>query len=384
LELLAGLIDTDGHLTCNCYDYVSKSERLANDVVFLARSLGFAAYLTPCKKHCQTGIEGDYFRVSISGHTDQIPVILERKQATPRQQIKDVLHTGFTIKLLPEENYYGFKLDGDHRYLLGDFTITHNCGKTESAKALAEFLFNDEKALTRFDMSEFMERHMAQRLIGSPPGYHGAEQGGQLTEAVKSKPYSVLLFDEIEKAHPNVFDLLLQVLDDGRLTDGMGKIASFTDTVVIMTSNLGSNMILDTPKEVFASEEGRVQLKEDLLKEMKKFLRPEFINRIDDIVIFQQLPEEARKGIVDIQIRNLMKTEAIKKRGISIQITEEARNRIINIDYEPKFGARPLKRTITKHIQNPIAEMMVQGSSIDGKLITVDIDGNDGLKIIVP
>jgi ATP-dependent Clp protease ATP-binding subunit ClpC len=244
-------------------------------------------------------------------------------------------------------------------------------GKTEIAKALAEFLFDDEKAMTRFDMSEFQERHMAQRLIGAPPGYADSEAGGHLTEAVKKHPYSVLLFDEVEKAHPDVFNLLLQVLDDGRLTDGRGKTADFSNTVVIMTSNIGSPLILDTKPEVFASEEGRAALKEQLLQEMKKFLRPEFINRVDDIAVFRPLSKESLTGIVDIQIRNLEKV--LESRKTKVGLTPAAKEMLVDISYDPRMGARPLKRSITKNIQDPISEMIVAGRFENGRSILVDV-----------
>ncbi|RYG67678.1 AAA family ATPase, partial [bacterium] len=178
-------------------------------------------------------------------------------------------------------------------------------GKTELAKALAEFLFDDEQAMTRLDMSEFMEKHMAQRLVGAPPGYVDSEEGGFLTEAVRRRPYSVLLFDEVEKAHADVFNLLLQVLDDGRLTDGRGRRADFSNTVVVMTSNIGSQRILETDPKMFESEEGRDALGDVLREELKNFLRPEFLNRIDDVIVFRPLSKIDLRGIVDIQLRRL-------------------------------------------------------------------------------
>src|SRR5581483_7139215 len=178
-------------------------------------------------------------------------------------------------------------------------------GKTYFAKKLAEFLFDDEQALTRLDMSEFMEKHMAQRLIGSPPGYADSEQGGFLTEAVRKRPYSVLLFDEVEKAHADVFNLLLQLLDDGRLTDGRGRLADFSNTVVIMTSNIGSKRILETDGKLWATEDGREAIRDVLMEELRGFFRPEFLNRIDDIVVFKALSREDLRGVVDIQLRRL-------------------------------------------------------------------------------
>ncbi|HEY2366234.1 MAG TPA: AAA family ATPase, partial [Polyangiaceae bacterium] len=221
-------------------------------------------------------------------------------------------------------------------------------GKTELAKALAEFLFDDEQSMTRLDMSEFMEKHMAQRLVGAPPGYVDSEEGGFLTEAVRRRPYSVLLFDEVEKAHADVFNLLLQVLDDGRLTDGRGRTADFSNTVVIMTSNIGSQRILETDVKMFESAEGREALRDVLREELRNFLRPEFLNRIDDVIIFRPLSKKDLRGIVDIQLRRLEKLVA--DRELKLDLTEGAKGALVEISYEPAFGARPLKRAILKKL----------------------------------
>jgi len=247
-------------------------------------------------------------------------------------------------------------------------------GKTELAKALAEFLFDDEAALTRLDMSEFMERHMAQRLIGAPPGYADSEQGGFLTEAARKKPYSVLLFDEVEKAHADVFNLLLQVLDDGRLTDGRGRTADFSNTVVIMTSNIGSNRILETDVKVFESEEGREALKDVLLEELKNFFRPEFLNRIDDTVVFKALSKKDLRGIVDIQLKHL--DRLLADRELKLDVTEDAKMRLVELGYEPQLGARPLKRAILRELQNPLAETILAGGFGPGKVIQVGVKGD--------
>ncbi len=244
-------------------------------------------------------------------------------------------------------------------------------GKTELAKALAEFLFDDEQALTRLDMSEFMERHMAQRLIGAPPGYADSEQGGFLTEAARRKPYSVLLFDEVEKAHQDVFNLLLQVLDDGRLTDGRGRTADFSNTVVIMTSNIGSKRILETDMKLFESEDGREALKDVLLEELRNFFRPEFLNRIDDIIVFKALTKEDLRGIVDIQLRRLEKL--LVDRELKLNLTDAAKLKLVDLGYEPSLGARPLKRAILRELQNPLAETILLGGYGPGKVVQVDI-----------
>jgi ATP-dependent Clp protease ATP-binding subunit ClpB len=244
-------------------------------------------------------------------------------------------------------------------------------GKTELAKALAEFLFDDEQALTRLDMSEFMERHMAQRLIGAPPGYADSEQGGFLTEAARRKPYSVLLFDEVEKAHQDVFNLLLQVLDDGRLTDGRGRTADFSNTVVIMTSNIGSKRILETDMKLFETEDGREALKDVLMEELRAFFRPEFLNRIDDIIVFKALNKTDLRGVVDIQLRRLEKL--LGDRELKLKLTDAAKAKLVDLGYEPSLGARPLKRAILRELQNPLAESILHGGYGPGKVIEVDV-----------
>ena len=253
-------------------------------------------------------------------------------------------------------------------------------GKTELAKALAEFLFDDEQAMTRLDMSEFMEKHMAQRLVGAPPGYVDSEEGGFLTEAVRRRPYSVLLFDEVEKAHADVFNLLLQVLDDGRLTDGRGRTADFSNTVVIMTSNIGSQRILETDPKLFESDEGREALRDVLREELKNFLRPEFLNRIDDVIIFRPLSKPDLRGIVDIQLRKVEKLVA--DRELRLELTEDAKMRLVDIGYEPAFGARPLKRAIVKAIQDPLAEELLAGGYTNGSTVKCDVHGEDGFKFV--
>jgi ATP-dependent Clp protease ATP-binding subunit ClpB len=252
-------------------------------------------------------------------------------------------------------------------------------GKTELAKALAEFLFDDEQSMTRIDMSEFMEKHMAQRLVGAPPGYVDSEEGGFLTEAVRRRPYSVLLFDEVEKAHVDVFNLLLQVLDDGRLTDGRGRLADFSNTVVIMTSNIGSQRILETDMKLFESDEGREALRDVLREELKRFLRPEFLNRIDDVIIFRPLSKSDLRGIVDIQLRKVEKLVA--DRELRLELTEAAKMRLVDIGYEPAFGARPLKRAIVKAVQDPLAEELLAGGYTNGSTVRCDVDG-EGFKFV--
>jgi ATP-dependent Clp protease ATP-binding subunit ClpB len=248
-------------------------------------------------------------------------------------------------------------------------------GKTELAKALAEFLFDDDQSLTRLDMSEFMEKHMAARLVGSPPGYVDSEEGGYLTEAVRRRPYSVLLFDEIEKAHADVFNLLLQVLDDGRLTDGRGRTANFSNTVVIMTSNVGSRRLLETDPKLFETPEGLEALRDVMQEELRAFLRPEFLNRIDDVILFRPLSRADLRGIVDIQLRHLEKLVA--DRELKIELTGAAKDKLVELGYEPAFGARPLKRAILKMLQDPLAEEILRGSYAPGGVVKVDVRGDE-------
>jgi ATP-dependent Clp protease ATP-binding subunit ClpB len=239
-------------------------------------------------------------------------------------------------------------------------------GKTELARALAEFLFDDERAMVRIDMSEYQEKHTVSRLVGAPPGYVGYEEGGQLTEAVRRRPYSVVLFDEIEKAHPEVFNVLLQLLDDGRLTDGQGRTVDFRNTVVIMTSNLGNRLW----------EGGRQASRDEITQVLQAHFRPEFLNRIDEIVIFHALTREDLAQIVTIQLRNLIRIVA--ERGFTLEVSEAAREYLAQAGYDPDFGARPLKRAIQRELQDPLALHILSGDFHDGDTIRVD-RGPDGL-----
>jgi ATP-dependent Clp protease ATP-binding subunit ClpB len=245
-------------------------------------------------------------------------------------------------------------------------------GKTELAKTLADFLFNDEKALTRIDMSEYGEKHSVSRLIGAPPGYVGYEQGGQLTEAVRRRPYSVILFDEIEKAHPEVFNVFLQILDDGRLTDGQGRVVDFKNVIIIMTSNLGSDLILGTKGSLAASPQ---DIREALTELLKQSFRPEFLNRIDETVIFNRLGKTEIGKIVDIQLRRL--AERLLERKVVLTLTDEAKERLAERGYDPLFGARPLKRAIQAELENPLAKLIISGRVKDGDAVTADY-GRDG------
>jgi len=263
----------------------------------------------------------------------------------------------------------------DPRRPIGSFLFLgpSGVGKTELAKALAEFLFDDEAALTRLDMSEFMERHMAQRLLGAPPGYADSEQGGFLTEAVRRRPYSVLLFDEVEKAHQDVWNLLLQVLDDGRLTDGRGRLADFTNTVVILTSNIGSQRILETDARLFETEDGREALRDVLIGELGRFFRPEFLNRIDDIIVFRPLARTDLARIVDIQLDRVR--ALLAPRGVKLEVDEAAKARLVELGYQPALGARPLRRAIVQHVQDPLAEKLLEKGAMEGATVRVRLSG---------
>jgi ATP-dependent Clp protease ATP-binding subunit ClpB len=240
-------------------------------------------------------------------------------------------------------------------------------GKTETARALAEFLFDDERAMVRLDMSEYMEKHAVARMIGAPPGYVGFEEGGQLTEAVRRRPYAVILFDEIEKAHPDVFNVLLQILDDGRLTDSKGRTVDFKNTVLIMTSNLGS-------REIQAVQDDEKQVREAVTQELREHFKPEFLNRIDDIVIFHQLSREQITKIIDVQLERLR--AMLSERNITLVLDASARGLLAREGYDPQYGARPLKRAIQTLIQNPLAVKLLRGEILPGQTITVSADGD--------
>jgi ATP-dependent Clp protease ATP-binding subunit ClpB len=239
-------------------------------------------------------------------------------------------------------------------------------GKTETARALAEFLFDNEQAMVRIDMSEYMEKHAVARLIGAPPGYVGFEEGGQLTEAVRRRPYSVVLFDEIEKAHPDVFNILLQILDDGRLTDSQGRTVDFRNTVIIMTSNIGSTYILEHTGDDRAVVEAQVT------NALRQHFRPEFLNRVDDIIIFRPLGKAEIEHIIDLQLKKLERL--LSERKLTLELTPEAREVLATEGYDPAFGARPLKRAIQRLLQNPLALAVLEGRFGEGDHIIVERD----------
>ncbi|MBV9493117.1 MAG: AAA family ATPase, partial [Acidobacteria bacterium] len=242
-------------------------------------------------------------------------------------------------------------------------------GKTELARALAEFLFDDEHAMIRIDMSEYMERHAVARLIGAPPGYVGYEEGGQLTEAIRRRPYAVVLFDEIEKAHPEVFNIMLQILDDGRLTDSKGRVVDFKNTVIIMTSNVGSQFIHEYARgaQSPAQEE---EMRHKVEEELHRHFRPEFLNRIDDVIIFHALEMQHIKRIIEIQLRQL--SRRIGDRGLKVEISDAAKEHLAREGYDPAFGARPLKRALQREIIDPLAIRLLEGKFREGDTVFVN------------
>jgi ATP-dependent Clp protease ATP-binding subunit ClpB len=246
-------------------------------------------------------------------------------------------------------------------------------GKTELTKALAGFLFDDESAMVRIDMSEFMEKHSVARLIGAPPGYVGYEEGGVLTEAVRRRPYQVVLFDEVEKAHSDVFNVLLQVLDDGRLTDGQGRTVDFTNTIIVLTSNLGSQFLSN-----MADGQKVEDVEPQVMEIVRSHFRPEFLNRLDEIILFHRLGAEHMGPIVDIQVGRVQKL--LKDRKVTLALTDGARAWLGRVGYDPVYGARPLKRAVQRHLQDPLADIILRGDMPDGS--TVNVDEGDGALVL--
>jgi ATP-dependent Clp protease ATP-binding subunit ClpC len=265
----------------------------------------------------------------------------------------------------------------DPRRPIGSFIFIgpSGVGKTELAKALAEFLFDDAEALVRIDMSEYREQHTVSRLFGAPPGYVGYEEGGQLTEAVRRRPYRVILFDEIEKAHPEVWNALLQILDDGRLTDGQGRVVDFRNSVLIMTSNLGTEYVRKSGSLGFLSRAGTTEEQQDhekIEKALKSTFRPEFLNRIDEIITFSPLSREQVAQIVDLQMKEV--EERLAEQGLSVELKPEAREWLADQGYDPAFGARPLRRALQKYVESPLSVRLLSGEFSSGDIIVVDVD----------
>ncbi|HMR58589.1 MAG TPA: AAA family ATPase, partial [Cyclobacteriaceae bacterium] len=253
------------------------------------------------------------------------------------------------------------------------FMGTTGVGKTELSKALADYLFNDDNAMVRIDMSEYQERHSVSRLIGAPPGYVGYDEGGQLTEAVRRKPYSVILLDEIEKAHPDVFNILLQVLDDGRLTDSKGRVANFKNTIIIMTTNIGSHIIQENFEKITDENYFDVveSTKDEVITLLKKSVRPEFINRIDEIIMFRPLNKTDIRKIVEIQFKLVQKR--LLESGVKLDISEAAMDRLAKLGYDPQFGARPLKRVMQRELLNELSKQILAGKVNKDSVIFVEL-----------
>jgi ATP-dependent Clp protease ATP-binding subunit ClpB len=251
-------------------------------------------------------------------------------------------------------------------------------GKTELAKALAQFMFDDDKAMFRVDMSEYMEKHSVARMIGAPPGYVGYDEGGQLTEHVRRRPYSVVLFDEIEKGHPDIFHTLLQILDDGRLTDGQGRTVDFKNTVIIMTSNVGSAIIHDSNPIGFSvnqkGKHGQEDVRKRLLDALRQTFRPEFLNRVDDIIVFNSLSKEHLSVIIDLQLKRV--ENQLADRGLKLHVTQAAKEVVMADGYDPAYGARPMRRSIQRLIQDPLSLRLLAGEFLSGETVVVDKDGD--------
>jgi len=256
----------------------------------------------------------------------------------------------------------------DPRRPIGSFLFLGptGVGKTELARALAEFLFDDEHNMVRLDMSEYMEKHTVSRLVGAPPGYVGYEEGGQLTEAVRRRPYSVVLLDEIEKAHPDVFNVLLQVMEDGRLTDGHGRTVDFRNVILIMTSNVGSTFVLEASDSVEAERRA--------LQALRATFKPEFLNRLDGMVVFKRLDEGRIREIVDIQLRQIQ--PLLAQREIELEVTDAAKRILANVGYDPEYGARPLRRAIQERLLEPLSEKLIAGEVLPGQHVVVDVSGD--------
>ena len=269
---------------------------------------------------------------------------------------------------------------GDPNRPIGSFIFLGptGVGKTELVRALAQYLFDDDKAMIRVDMSEYMEKHAVSRMIGAPPGYVGYDEGGQLTEQVRRRPYSVVLFDEIEKAHPDVFNIFLQILDDGRLTDGQGRTVSSKNVVIVMASNIGTGMVEKNTIgfSVHAKDKGSEETRKRLLDTLRLQFRPEFLNRVDDIIVFKTLTREHLGRIVDLLLSNVGKL--LKDRKVKLEVTTAAKDQIISEGFDPQYGARPMRRAVQRLVQDPLALKLISGEFVEGDTILVDVRPEGG------
>ncbi len=365
--VLAGLIDSDGWQNHNCYLISTKHFKLSEQILFLARSLGYRASTTPKIVNGET-----YYSVNICGDLSDLDIILSRKQSTPRKQKKNITLTGFGVEYIGVDDYYGFEIDGNHLYLLGDFTVTHN---TYLAKMMAKELFGSEEAMIRIDMTEYMEKHNVSRLVGAPPGYIGYDEGGELTEAVRRRPYSIILLDEIEKAHPDVYNILLQVLDDGVLTDSNGRKVDFKNTIIIMTSNAGSRKLKDFGTGIgfsLKTEDSQKDKNNIIDKELKKLFSPEFLNRVDEVVMFNSLTKENIGRIVDVEIKSTI--QRLSDIGYEINITKSLKDYLFEVGYDEQYGARPLKRAIQKYVEDRITDAIINDEVKIGDRVSIRYD----------
>lgn len=367
-KLLAGLIDSDGYQFHKSYSISSSDKELSEQILYLCRSLGYRTYLTT--KKISKYPDNTYYVINISGDLSDLEILLKRKKSEKRIQKKNITLSSFDVEFIEEGEYYGFEIDGNHLYLLGDFTVTHN---TQLVKTLAKYLFGSEDSMIRLDMSEYSAEHNVARMIGSPPGYVGYGEGGQLTEKVRRKPYSIVLLDEIEKAHPKIFDIFLQMFDDGVLTDGEGRKVSFKNTIIIMTSNVGTKQIKSARPVVGYTKQDseEANMKDIIKKELNKMFRPEFLNRLDDVIIFDSLSKENVLRIVDIELSNL--ANRLKSMEFDLNVTQRAKEFLLEKGYDEKMGARPLKRAIQRYIEDNIAEEILKNHiNKDNKTINID------------
>jgi ATP-dependent Clp protease ATP-binding subunit ClpA len=367
-KLLAGLIDSDGYMLNKSYLISTKWKDMSEQICYIARSLGYFSSIT------NKVINGNtYYNVNISGDLSDLPILLKRKKSEPRLQIKDVLVTGFNVEYIGVDNYYGFELDGNHLYLLGDFTVTHN---TELAKQLSKYLFESEDSLIRLDMSEYMDKISLSRIQGAAPGYVGYDDANVL-DKIRRKPYSVILLDEIEKAHGDIFNLFLQMLDEGHITDSHGRKVSFKNCVILMTSNVGTKTVKEFGAGVGFNTKTKESKKDEdikgiLEKELAKKFAPEFINRLDEIIYFKDLGKEEIMKIVELELRKTLARGL--EIGFTLEVSDSLKEHLVEIGYDPKFGARPLKRAIQRSIDDAVTEFIIESEPKEGTTLVLDYD----------